>query len=92
MHVCPFGPESETDRHTQRHTDDANTITPITDTGCKNVIPHSIPADLFETLHIQNFSIHIMFTPYKNERSSADSLFRKGNAKLYLFHFGQHLV
>ncbi len=27
-----------------------------------------------------------------NERSSADSLFRKGDAKLYPFHFGQHLV
>ncbi len=27
----------------------------------------------------------------RNERSSADSLFRKGNAKLYLFHFEQHL-
>ena len=28
----------------------------------------------------------------KNERSSADSLFHKGNAKLCLFHFGHHLV
>ncbi len=27
-----------------------------------------------------------------NERSSADSLFRKGNAKLYIFHFEQCLV
>ncbi len=27
-----------------------------------------------------------------NERSSADSLFRKGIAKLYSFHFEQHLV
>ena len=28
----------------------------------------------------------------KNERSSADSLFRKGNAKLFIFHFDQHRV
>ncbi len=27
-----------------------------------------------------------------NEQSSADSLFHKVNVKLYLFHFGQHLV
>ena len=28
----------------------------------------------------------------KNECSSADSLFHKGNAELYLFYFEQHLV
>ena len=32
-----------------------------------------------------------LFSLFKNEQSSADSFFHKGNAKLYLFHFEQHL-
>ena len=39
-----------------------------------------------------NFFVSAKAGTRKNERSSADSLFRKGNAKLYIFHFEQHLV
>ncbi len=38
-------------------------------------------------LWICTCSTHLMLVDCENERSSADSLFRKGNAQLYPFHF-----
>ena len=44
--------------------------------------------NMLSKLHCLVSKVHCL----TNEQSSVDSLFRKGNAKLYLFHFGLHLV